>query len=89
MDYIYIYIYIHTQKREAKIETAEMKFLRRVKGCKGKDQTGYTKIMEKLKIFNLNNKILKSRSQWKHHVQRTEDGRIPKKIFAAQREDET
>jgi hypothetical protein len=66
-----------------------MKFLRRVTGCIGKDQTEYTKIRETLKIFNLNNKILKSRSQCKYHVQQTEYGRIPKKIFSAQREDET
>jgi hypothetical protein len=51
-----------------KIEPAEMNFLRRAAGYTMKDQIRNTKIMEELKFFNLNNKILKSRSQWKFHV---------------------
>jgi hypothetical protein len=71
-----------TTKQEANIETAEMKFLRNVAGCAGKDQIGNTKIMEELNIFSPNSKILKSRSQWKYHVLRMENRRIPKKILA-------
>jgi hypothetical protein len=40
-----------------------------------------TKIREELNIFNLNYKIIKSRSQWKYPVQRMEDRRTPKKII--------
>jgi hypothetical protein len=35
-----------TRKQEAKIETAEIKFLRRVAGCIWKDQIRNIKIME-------------------------------------------
>jgi hypothetical protein len=41
------------------------------------------KIMEELDIFNLDNKILKSRSQWKYEyqVQKMEDRQVLKKIL--------
>jgi hypothetical protein len=58
-----------------------MKFLRSVAGNTGKDQIRNTKIREGLNIFNLDDKILKSRSRWKYHVQRMEDRRMPKKIL--------
>jgi hypothetical protein len=61
------------KKQEAKTETAEMKFLRSVAGYIRKDQIENTKIREELNIFNLNAKSIKSRSQWKNHVQRMED----------------
>jgi hypothetical protein len=77
------------KKNEAKIETIEMKFLRRVIGCTRKNQIRYTKIRQKLNIFNLNNNILKSKSRWKYYVQRMEDERIQKKMFKTQGEDET
>jgi hypothetical protein len=42
-----------------------------------------TNIGEELNIlvFNLNNKILKYRSQWKHHVVRMEERWFPKKTL--------
>jgi hypothetical protein len=46
-----------------------------------KDQIRNIKIMEELNILNLNNKIKKSRSQWKYYVLRMEDRRIRKKIL--------
>jgi hypothetical protein len=70
-----------TTKQEAKIETAETKFLRSVAGYTRKDRIRNTQIRGKLNIFHLNNNILKSKSQWKYHVQRMEDRRIPKKIL--------
>jgi hypothetical protein len=53
--------------------------LRNVAGYIRKYQTLNNINREELKIFNLNAKILKSRSQWKYHVHRVEDERIPKK----------
>jgi hypothetical protein len=58
-----------------------MKFLRSVAGYSRKGQMRNTKIREELNISNLNAKIIKSRSQWKYHVQRIEDRRIPKEIL--------
>jgi hypothetical protein len=75
-------IWTITKKQEAKIETAEMKSLRSVAGYTRKDQIRNTKIREELNIFNINAKIIKSRSQWKYyHVQRMEGRRILKKIL--------
>jgi hypothetical protein len=50
-----------TKKQEAKIETAELKFLS-VAGFTRKGQIRNTKIREELNIVNLNAKIIKSRS---------------------------
>jgi hypothetical protein len=70
-----------TKKEEAKTESAEMTFLRSAAGYTRKDQIRNTKIREKLNIFNPNNKIRKSRSQWKYHVQQMEDRWILEKIL--------
>jgi hypothetical protein len=53
------------KKQEAKSETTETKVLRRIRveGYTRKGQTRNTKIAEELNICNLNNKILKSRSE--------------------------
>jgi hypothetical protein len=58
------------KKQEAKIETVEM---RSVTGYAWKCRIRNTKIREELNIFNINNKFLKSRSQWKYHVLRQTD----------------
>jgi hypothetical protein len=56
-----------------------MNFLRSVAAYKRVDQTRNSKIREELNIFNLHDKILNFRSQWKNHV-RMEDGRIKKEF---------
>jgi hypothetical protein len=66
---------------KAKTESTGLKFLSSVGGFKRKGQIRNTKIREDLTIFNLNNNITKPISQWKHHVQRLEGRRIPKKII--------
>jgi hypothetical protein len=69
----------------AEIETAEMNFLRSVASYKRIDQIRNSKIRKELNIFHLNDKILNFRSQWKNHVLRMEDRRIPKKILTYKR----
>jgi hypothetical protein len=51
-------IWTITRKQEAKIETAEMKFLRSTAGHARKGQIRNTKIREELNIFKLNAKII-------------------------------
>jgi hypothetical protein len=70
-----------TKIQEAKIKTAEMKFLRSVAGYTRKDQMRNTKIREELNIFILKAKIITSRSQRKYHAQRMEDRRIVRKYL--------
>jgi hypothetical protein len=50
-----------------------MKFLRSAEGYAREDNIRNTKIREELNIFNLNAKIIKSRSQWK--MSRAANGR--------------
>jgi hypothetical protein len=56
------------KKHKTKTETAEMKFFGSVAAYTRKNQIRTTKIREELNIFNLNNAILKSRSQWNYHI---------------------
>jgi hypothetical protein len=56
-------IWTITRKKEARIETAQMNFLRSVAGYKRIDQIRNSKTREELNIFNLNDKILNFRSQ--------------------------
>jgi hypothetical protein len=58
-----------TKKQEAKIKTAEIKFLRTVASYIRKGQIRSNIINEELNIFNLNAKIIKYSSQWTNHVQ--------------------
>jgi hypothetical protein len=73
--------YNKKKQHKAKTETAEMKSLRSVASYTSYEQIRNTKIREELNIFNLNAKIIKSRSQWKYHVQQMEDRWIQKKIL--------
>jgi hypothetical protein len=68
-------------KKEASIETAEIKFCSSAAGYIRKDQMRNTKIREDLNVFNLNQNF-KIQSQWKYYVLRMEDTRIPKKILS-------
>jgi hypothetical protein len=69
------------KRQGAKTETAKFGILEGCISYTRKDQIGTIIIREELNTFNLNNKILKSRSQWKYRVQRMEDKLIPKKIL--------
>jgi hypothetical protein len=55
--------------------------LRSLAGYTRKNKITNIKIREELNIFNVHDKILKSRSQWEYHMQRMEDRQIPKKIL--------
>jgi hypothetical protein len=48
-------------------------------------ETRNTRVREELNIFNLNDKIIKSSSQWKNHVHRMDGTRFPKKILTQNR----
>jgi hypothetical protein len=52
-----------TTKTTTESKTAELKCFRSVASCTKKGQSRNTKIREELNISNLNNNILKSRSQ--------------------------
>lgn len=64
-----------TDKR--KLQAAEMRFLRKVKGCTRRDQIRNEDIRQELGIYNLNEKIANQREQWKQHLSRMHVERIP------------
>lgn len=71
-----------TAKDESRIQASEMKFLRQVKGCTRRDRIRNDAIREELSIYNMNVKLKEYRGKWKEHLQRMDDSRLPKKIFA-------
>ena len=68
-----------TAKR--RIETAEMRFLRRIPGYTLRDHIPNHKIREELDIYKLEEKINSMKWQWFHHIERMDPSRIPKKIL--------
>jgi hypothetical protein len=56
----------YNKEQESKIETAEMTILRVVASYTRKGQIRNTNIMKELSTVNQNNRIVMSRSQWKH-----------------------
>jgi hypothetical protein len=55
-----------------RIQAAEMKYLRTVKGCTRLDQIRSEDIRHELDISHLSEKIIEYRNKWKAHLQRME-----------------
>jgi hypothetical protein len=74
-----------TRKRDwNRIQVAEMKYLRTVKGCTRLDQVRNEDIRNELGIFPLSKKIIEYRNKWKAHLQRMEHTRIPPQAYKYQ-----
>jgi hypothetical protein len=56
-----------TQRQKSKIQVAEMKFLRKLKGCNWLDKHRNKDIRKDLQVFSLNNRIL----EYKHNGSNT------------------
>jgi hypothetical protein len=73
------------RKREwNRIQAAEMKCLRTVKGCTRLDQVRNENIINDLGIFPLIEKIIEYRNKWKAHMQRMEHTLIPLQAYKYQ-----
>jgi hypothetical protein len=70
----------HSQKEMNKIQTAEMWFLRKVRGCTRLDRICNEDIRAELNIYIINERIMDYRNRWKDHINRMEDHRLPKLI---------
>ena len=64
-----------------KIETAEMRFLRPMAGYTLWDKKSSSDIREQFGIFNINDILTQYKINWREHIQRTDDNRLPKKIL--------
>jgi hypothetical protein len=61
-----------------KLQAAEMCFLRFVKGRTRLDKIRNEDIREKLGVFSINDRIRRYRKDWLGHLERMEEGRVPK-----------
>jgi DNA/RNA endonuclease YhcR with UshA esterase domain len=72
--------WVHSQKEMNKIQAAEMRFLRKTKGCTRLDRTRNENIRAQLNICSIFGRITNYRNRWKVHINRMEDHRLPKQI---------
>ena len=61
-----------------KIEAAEMRFLRPMAGYTLWDKKTSSDIRKRLGIFNINDKLTQYKINWREHIQRMDDNRLPK-----------
>ena len=60
-----------------KIESAEMRFLRPLAGYTLLEKKR-SHVREQLGIFNINHKLRQYKINWRKHIQRMDDNRLPK-----------
>lgn len=73
--------WVNTKRIQNKIQSAEMTFLRRTKGCTRSDRFRNEDIREELHIFSMNGRIKEHRDRWFQHINRMEDTRLPKLLL--------
>jgi hypothetical protein len=61
--------WVTSKKDKDKIQAAEMRFLRRVKGCTRTDRIRNVDIRAELNIYNINNRLEENREKWEQHRQ--------------------
>jgi hypothetical protein len=76
--------WVTSKKDKDKIQAAEMRFLRRVKGCTRADRIRHVDIRAELNIYNMNNRSEENKQKWKQHIDRMTETRIPKFILQYQ-----
>jgi hypothetical protein len=67
-----------------RIQAAEMKYLRTIKGCTRLDQIRNEDIRNELGISPLSEKIIEYRNKWKAHLQIMEHTSIPLQVYKYQ-----
>lgn len=75
--------WIMTPRTKSRLEAAEMKYHRRVKGVTLRDHIRSTKIREEIGIESLSEYIEKRQLGWWGHIQRMNEDRMVKKIWEA------
>ena len=65
---------------KGKTEAADMRFLRPMAGYTPWDKRRSSDIREQLGISNINDKLTQYKINWREHIQRMEDNRLPTKI---------
>jgi hypothetical protein len=65
----------------SRIQSAEMKFLRSVKGCARMDHIRNEEIGTELEMYAIQDKITEYRIRWSAHLQRMDNSRLPKQAL--------
>jgi hypothetical protein len=69
----------------SRIQSAEMKFLRSVKGCTRMDHIRNEEIRNELEMYAIQDKITEYRIRWSTHLQRMDNSRLPKQALLYKR----
>jgi hypothetical protein len=70
------------KKRDiSRIQSAEMKFLRSVKGCTRMDHVRNEEIRTELDMYAIQDKITEYRIRWSAHLQRMDNSRLSKQAL--------
>jgi hypothetical protein len=70
-----------TKRQKSRLEAAEMRFLRSVKGFRSIDHKRNEDIREELQILGINSRIKDYQIKWLQHLERMEQNIIPKLLL--------
>ncbi|PSN51713.1 hypothetical protein C0J52_12307 [Blattella germanica] len=73
--------WLPTQRATNRIQSCEMKFLRKTKGCTREDRIRNEEIRKELEAEAVNSRMDRYRKRWLQHVERMEYTRLPKLTF--------
>jgi hypothetical protein len=74
-------IWVPTKKVQIRIQSTEMNFLRKTKGCTKLDHITNQMIRTELNIYPVNDTIEQYRNNWFQHINRVQDTRLPKRAL--------
>jgi hypothetical protein len=74
-------IWVPTKKVQTRIQSTEMNFLRKTKGCTKLDHIINEMIRTELDIHPVNDTVEQYRKNWFQHMNRMQDTRLPKRAL--------
>lgn len=74
-------VWVSSNSTKRKIQSTEMRFLRKTKGCTRMDKIRNEEIRTELQIFSINDKIDNYRNNWLQHINRMDNSRLPKALY--------
>jgi hypothetical protein len=73
--------WVPTKKIQSRIQSAEMNFLRKTRGCTKLNCVRNETVRAEVNMFHIIDVIERYRSSWLQHINRMQDTRLPKKAF--------
>jgi hypothetical protein len=74
-------IWVPTKKVQTRIQSTEMNFLRKTKGCTKLDHITNEMMRTELNIYPVNDTIEQYRNNWLQHINRMQDTKLPKRAL--------